>query len=127
MVTSPNWMAPFHIARATVIPRERPSFPGEPAVTIAPKRKGSCRAGAWGRCRGVAVRLGAAGRGLPADEDPVDVDPRPGARADHPELERPHGGGREGLRPDDSAARGDLRVEGHRPLVDAVDVDRDLA
>src|SRR5436190_6555125 len=99
MVTSPNWMAPFHIARATAAPRAGPPVEdGQPARMIAPSGKPSV----------------SQDRPPPStkDDEGVQVDAAVAGRA---ELDRvgPEGGERHGVHHDPARA-------GARPEADGL-------
>src|SRR4029079_18563253 len=116
MVTSPNWMAPFHSARATAGPRTSPSNLAVPA-------RGHDR-----------LRMISRGRNPPAsrerapmstqDDERVHVDPSVPGRTN---LDRVRADGREELREADDPAHSRGGAEGDRPVVGAVDVDRRAA
>src|SRR5256885_7709144 len=111
MVTSPNWMAPFHIARATAGPR-----------AVAER--------SWRAFRHGRVRMITRARNVPAsqvrvgpsteDDERVDVDPPVPAEAD---LDRVRGDLRECGRPGDDTTPVHGSAQADRGPVDAVDVD----
>src|SRR3954454_18033315 len=111
MVTSPNWMAPFHIARATAGPRARLS--SGPAHGWADRLRMISRP-----CKPTASR----DQPEPSTQDDESVQVAP-ARPRHAELDPMGADGREGRDVDDRAAEAGRPTEADEPLVDPVHVD----
>src|SRR5512147_795493 len=112
MVTSPNWMAPFHIARATAGPRAGSCRAGGQAVSLGPGRvRTIARTGNHAASRQRA-------RASPEDDERVQVDPAGSGRA---ELDRVRAERRERGREEEDALVVDRRAEADRGPVDAVD------
>src|SRR3954447_20645417 len=116
MVTSPNWMAPFHIARATADPRAvvctgssvRRAWPGRTDRVRTIARTGNHSASR--RAAGAS----------PEDDERVQVDP---ARAVRTQLDRVRPEGREARRVHDDPLAVAARLEADRRLECAVDID----
>src|SRR6185436_19057734 len=111
MVTSPNWMAPFHIARATAGPRS----------VLRPGRRASGR----DRLRMISRACNptaSRGRARMSTQDDESVQVHAARRSD-PKLDRVRSACGPGRREHDLAALAGRGPEVHGPAVDAVDVD----
>src|SRR6185436_7909958 len=111
MVTSPNWMAPFHIARATAGPRS----------VLRPGRRASGR----DRLRMISracnpTALCDRARMSTKDDESVQVD---AAGRSDPKLDRVCAGRSPGGGEHDAPARAGRSPEVDGPAVDAVDID----
>src|SRR5688572_7960199 len=121
MVTNPNWMAPFHIARATAQPRQYAGSPGgmtraaaSGTVTIAHSGKVARereRPGCRG-CLAFAV-LGPVGPGdcLLDDDERVQACQLARAARDDPQLDRVRPAREPAAREDDATAADTGRVQ----------------
>src|SRR3954468_17216857 len=116
MVTSPNWMAPFHIARATAGPRAFVCA-GSSVRRAWPGRTDRVRTIARTRNHPASRRAVAPS---PEDDERVQVDPAGAARA---ELDRMGRERAERRRVEDDPAMVHARAEADRRAVDAVDPD----